>query len=110
MNFLQINSGAAFTITMASESFAEFKRKLIALIRPVKKTIYGISDLKGIRNITKLHVKFNDLNAHKIHHNFVCLRPICNCGVANEGNKYYLLHFLRFNQLREDLCHRSAGY
>ena len=45
----------------SSKSLAEFKRKLIALIRPVKKTIYGVTDLKGIRNITMLHVKFNDL-------------------------------------------------
>ena len=60
----------------ASTSIAEFKRKLIALIRPVKNTIYGVSDLKGIRNITKLRVQFSDLNAHKFNHNFECLRPI----------------------------------
>ena len=37
------------------------------------------------------------------HHNFECLRPICNCGLANEDNKHYLLHCPHFNQLREDL-------
>ena len=57
----------------ASKSLAEFKRKLIALIRPVKNPIYGVFNLKGIRNITKLRVQFSDLNAHKFHHNFECL-------------------------------------
>ena len=46
---------------------------------------------------------FSDLNAHKFHLNFECLRPICNCGVADENNEHYLLHCARFNQLREDL-------
>ena len=73
------------------------------MIRPVKNTIHGVSDLKGIRNITRLRVQFIDLNAHKFHHNFECLRPICNCGTANEDNEHYLLHCPRFNQLREDL-------
>ena len=87
----------------ASKTIAEFKRKLIALMRPVRNTIYGVSDLKGIRNITNLRVQFSDLNAHKFHHNFECLRPICDCGAANEDNEHYLLHCPRFNQLREDL-------
>ena len=87
----------------ASKTIAEFKRKLIALMRPVRNTIYGVSDLKGIRNITKLRVQFSDLNAHKFHHNFECLRPIYDCGAANEDNEHYLLHCPRFNQLREDL-------
>ena len=87
----------------ASKSIAEFKRKLIALIRPIKNTIYGVSDLKGIRNITKLRVQFSDLNGHKFHHNFECLRPICNCGMASEDNEHYLLHCPSFNQWREDL-------
>ena len=35
----------------ASKSIAEFKRKLITLIRLVKNTIYEVSDLKGIIGI-----------------------------------------------------------
>ena len=58
------NIGSQYKIhsTSKSTSIAEFKWKLIALIRPVKNTIYGVSDLKGIRNITKLCVQFSDLN------------------------------------------------
>ena len=92
-----------FSEIRASKTIAEFKRKLIALIRPVRNTIYGVSDLKGIRNITKLPVQFSDLNAHKFHHNFECLRSICDCGAANEDNEHYLLHSPHFNQLRKDL-------
>ena len=54
---------------------------------------------RSIRNITKLRVKFSDLNEHKFRHNFECLRPICNCGTAYEDNEHYLLHCPHFNKL-----------
>ena len=59
--------------------------------------------MKGSRSAMKPRVQFNDLNAHKFHHNFECLKPLCNWGAANKGNEHYLLHCHRFNQLREDL-------
>ena len=48
----------------ASKSLAEFKHKVIALAAPVKKIIYGISNLTGIKDIAKLHLPLNDLNVH----------------------------------------------
>ena len=50
-----------------------------------------------------LRVQFSDLNAHKFRHNFECIRPLCNCGMAIEDIAHYLLHCPRFNQLRRDL-------
>ena len=87
----------------ASESLVEFKQKLTALIRPIKNPTYGVSDLKGFRNITMLRVQFSDLNARKFRHNFECIRPLCNCGMAIEDIAHYLLQCPRFNQLRRDL-------
>ena len=62
-----------------------------------------VSDLKGFQNITKLRAQLSDLNAHKFHHNFECIRSLCNCGMAKEDNAHYLLHYYRFDQLRRDL-------
>ena len=87
----------------ASKSLADFKQKLITLIRPTKNPTYGVFDLKGIRKITTLCVQFSDLNAHRSHHNFDCISPLCNCSMANEDNEHYLLHCLRFNQSRKGL-------
>ena len=57
----------------ASKSLAEFKQKLILLSRPTKNPTYGVFDLKGIKDITKLRVHFSNLNAHKYQHNFDAL-------------------------------------
>ena len=45
-----------------SNTLAEFKRKLLAVIRPVKKSVYNVYDIRGIRNLTQLRVKFSPLN------------------------------------------------
>ena len=76
----------------ASKSLADFKQKLITLIRPNRNPTHGVFYLKGIRKITTLRVQFSDLNEHKLHHNFDCISPLCNCGMANEDNEHYLLH------------------
>ena len=52
----------------ASKSLAEVKQKLILLSRPTKNPTYGVFDLKGIKDITKLRVHFSNLNAHKFQH------------------------------------------
>ena len=87
----------------ASKSLADFKQKLIALIRPTKNPTNGIFDLKGIRKIAKIRVEVSDLNAHKFLHNFDCISLLCNCRMAYEDNEHYLLHYLRFDQSRRGL-------
>ena len=64
--------------------------------------------MKGIKDITKLRVHFSNLNAHKFQHNFECISPLCNCGMANEDNEHYLLHCPRFNQSRRGLSDSVA--
>ena len=41
-----------------STSIAEFKRKLLGIIRPAQKPTYSIHDIAGIRLLTKLRVNF----------------------------------------------------
>ena len=86
-----------------SASLGEFKRKLLAIIRPSNNSTFHIHKINGIKKLTKLRVKFSDLNEHKFRHNFDCISPICGCGKANEDNEHFLLHCQRYDILRQDL-------
>ena len=55
-----------------SNTLAEFKRQLLAVIRPVKQSVYNVYNMTGIRNLTKLRVKFSPLNEHRFRHNCDC--------------------------------------
>ena len=86
-----------------SASLGEFKRKVLAIIRPSRNPIFNVDDITGIKRLTKLRVKFSDLNEHKFRHNFDCLSPICDCGKANEDNEHFLLHCPLYDIIRQDL-------
>ena len=89
--------------TRNSTSISEFKRKLLALIRPKKNSVYGINDIVGVRHLSKLRLNFSGLNAHRFRHNFECLDPVCLCGIANEDGEHFLLHCPLFEEARRNL-------
>ena len=66
-------------------------------------TVFNVDDITGIKRLTKLRVKFSDLNEHKFRHNFDCLSPICDCGKANEDNEHFLLHCPLYDIIWQDL-------
>ena len=86
-----------------SQSISEFKRKLLAIIRPPKNTVYDVFDIEGIKKLTKLRVNFSALNEHRFRHNFDCSSPTCMCGRGIEDNKHFLLHCHQFDRMRRDL-------
>ena len=45
-----------------SASLGESKRKVLAIIRPSTNPIFNVDDITGIKRLTKLRVKFCDLN------------------------------------------------
>ena len=45
-----------------ARSLAVFKSKLLSTIRPLKRTMYGIRDIVGIKRLTKCRVEFSTLN------------------------------------------------
>ena len=53
-----------------SLTIGEFKRKLLAKIRPDKKSTFAFSDTHGVKCLTKLRVRFSPSNEHRFHHNF----------------------------------------
>ena len=82
---------------------SEFKRKLLALIRPKKNSVYGINDIVDVRPLSKLRLNFSGLNEHRFRHNFDCLDPVCLCGIANEDSEHFLPHCPLFEEARRDL-------
>ena len=87
----------------SSRSISEFKRKLLQIIKPVKNSLYNISDIDGIKYLTKLRLKFSALNEHKFRHRFDCLNPCCTCSEAVEDNEHFFVHCPRFEMMRRDL-------
>ena len=86
-----------------SPSISQFKKNLLAIIRPSKNPTYNIRDILGIRLLTKLRVEFSALNGHRSKHNFACLSPMCVCGTGKEDNEHFLLHCPLYSILRQDL-------
>ena len=86
-----------------SNTLGEFKGKLLAKIRPNMKSVFEVRDIRGVRCLTKLRVKFSPLNEHKFRHNFESLSPICACNSGIEDNEHFLLHCPIYDQMRNDL-------
>ena len=86
-----------------SLTITEFKRKLLAIIRPLGNSCYDIHDIKGVTLLTKLRLKFSALKDHCFRHRLDCLTPMCNCGAEKEDNEHYLLHCPIFDLTRADL-------
>ena len=86
-----------------SNTLGEFKRKLLAKIRPDKKSVFEVCNTRGLRCLTKPRVSFSPLNEHKFRHNFESLSPICMCNTGIEDNEHFFLHFPMYDQVCNDL-------
>ena len=84
-------------------SIAEFKRKLLTSIRPVKNYLFGVIDSVGVKKLTKLRLEFSALNEHKFQHNFQCVSPMCACNTGLEDNEHFFLHCPLFIPMRNGL-------
>ena len=75
-----------------SMNIATFERKLLPKIRPDKKSVFEIRDIRGVKCLTKLRVRFCSLNEHRFRHNFESVNPICACNTGVEDNEHFVLH------------------
>ena len=91
-----------------SNTLGVFKGKLLAKIRPNKKSVFEVHDIRGVRCLTKLRVKFSPLNEHKFRHNFESVSPICACNSGIEDNEHFLLHCPIYDQMHNDLLDKLS--
>ena len=79
-------------------TIAEYKRKLLAVIRPLKRYLFGVFDIDGVKQLIMLRLEFSTLNEHKFRDNFQCKSQMCAC-----YNAHFFLHCPLFVPMRNDL-------
>ena len=94
----QLDSNTRTQLTVTS-----LQRKLIEIIRPEKRSTFKVSDINGVKRLTRLRVKFSDLPEHKFRHNLY-VTPICMSSEDTETTRHYLLRC----QLYADLVRSSS--
>ena len=86
-----------------SATLAEFKRKLLNSIKPVKYSLFGVLDICGVKQLTMLRLEFSVLNEHRFRHNFQCISQMCACHTGIEDNAHFFLQCPLFDTIRNDL-------
>ncbi len=87
-----------------SPSVAVFKKKLLSIIRPPTKSVFGIHNPKGLSYLTQLRVGLSKLNFHKFQHNFRdTINPMCPSNDGIEDTEHFLLRCPSFGVQRADL-------
>ena len=85
-------------------SVAVFKKKLLSIIRPPVRSIFGIHDPEGLSYLTQLRVGLSKLNFHKFRHNFRdTINPMCPTNDGIEDTEHFLLLCPSFAIPRRDL-------
>ena len=85
-------------------SVAVFKKKLLSIIRPPAKSVFGIHDPIGLSYLTQLRVGLSKLNFHKFKHNFRdTINPMCPTNDGIEDTEHFLLLCPSFDVQRQDL-------
>ena len=89
-----------------AESISIFKKNLLKLYRPVKKSLFNIHDPNGIKWIFQLRVGLSSLKSHKMNHNFQDTpNDTCNCSLNAETSHHFLLHCPNYINQRQELFH-----
>ena len=85
-------------------SVAVFKKKLLSIVRPPAKSVFGIHDPIGLPYRTQLRVGLSKLNFHKFKHNFRdTINPMCPTSDGIEDTEHFLLLCPSFDLQRRDL-------
>ena len=85
-------------------SYGKFKSSLEKSVRPPKSSLFGVTNISGLRFLTQLRVDLNDLRVHRFRHGFAnCPSPLCACGTGNESTSHFLHLCPRFSSQRSDL-------
>ena len=78
--------------TLNSDSYEMFRKKLLAFIRPVGNSMYGIYGPFGVKLINRLRLGFSHLREHKFRHNFAdTVNPLCSCTLETENTEHFFL-------------------
>ena len=75
-----------------SDFYEMFRKKLLAIIRPLGNSMYGISDSFGVKLINRLRLGFSHLREHNFRYNFAdTVNPLCLCTLETENPESFFL-------------------
>ena len=81
-----------------------FKKKLLSIIRPPAKSVFGIHDPMGLSHLTQLRVGLRKFNFHKFRHSFKdTVNPMCPTNDGVEDTEHFLLLCPSFAVQRQNL-------
>ena len=80
------------------------------LIWLLKKSLFGVFNIEGVKQLTMLRVEFSMLNGHKCRDNFQCSCPMCACSTAVEDNVHFFLHYSLFVPMLNDLLGQPSPF
>ena len=89
------------------DSLSRFKAELIKSLRPPKRSVFKISDIVGVRLLTRLRLGFSHLREHKFRHN-VSNSSRCICGDGDETTEHFLLRCHHFANIRSALLEQVS--
>ena len=89
------------------DSLSKFKAELIKSLRPPKRSVFKISDIVGVRLLTRLRLGFSHLREHKFRHN-VSNSSRCICGDGDETTEHFLLRCHHFANIRSALLEQVS--
>ena len=82
----------------------KIQKTLIKINRTKENSVFGVSDIYGVKLLTRLRLNFSHLNEHKFRHNVNdTISPICSCGAATETTILYLLPCRLYSVQRPEL-------
>ena len=85
-------------------SIGMFKTKLLSIIRPPAKSIFGIHDPIGLSYLSQIRVGLSKLNFHKFKYNFKdTINPMCPTNGGIEDTEHFLLLCPSFDNQRQHL-------
>ena len=80
------------------------KKKVLTIIRPYPKLVFGAYDSEGISILIQLHVGLSSWKYDKFAHNFMdTLNPLCSINYGVENTEHYVLFCLAYCTIRRDL-------
>ena len=90
------------------DSLSKFKAELIKSLRPPKRSVFKISDIVGVRLLTRLRLGCSHLQEHKFRHNF-SNSSRCICGDGDETTEHFLLCCRHFANTRLTLFEQVSN-
>ena len=88
-------------------SVSIFKKKLLSIICPLQKSVFGVYDPIGLSHLSQIRVGLSKLKFHKFRHNFRdTMNPMCSTNDGIEGTEHFLLLCPSFDMQRKGIFAR----